>query len=383
MIRSDEDRQPFGLLLGKFSRFNWVLLFLVVITTAIGVVAQYSVAGGSFSPWANDQIQRAVAGLILLFAIALTPTRLWQFLALPLYLVSVALLIAVELGGTAVKGAQRWLEIGQLRIQPSEFVKICLILALAALYAEMPFRRVSRPLWMAVALLVTLVPVLFVFRQPDLGTAVVIAAIGGIMMFAAGVQYRYFVAVAVLVAGTAAALLLSQDTDWQILEDYQYRRIETFLDPESDPFGAGYHTTQSKIAFGSGGLHGRGYLQGTQSQLNFLPEKHTDFVFTTLAEEFGLMWCLVILSFYGFISGYCIRFATKCTDRFCALLVIGLSSTFFLHFSANIAMVSGLMPVVGIPLPLISYGGTALLMSFATFGLIQSAHVHADRKVNT
>ena len=383
MIRSDENRQPFELLLGKFTRFNWILLFLVVITTAIGVVAQYSVAGGAFSPWANVQIQRAFAGLILLFAISLTPTRFWQFLALPLYLVSVALLIAVELGGTAVKGAQRWLEIGQLRIQPSEFVKICLILALAALYAEMPFRRVSRPLWIAVALLVTLVPVLFVFRQPDLGTAVVIAAIGGIMMFAAGVQYRYFVAVAVLVAGTAAALLLSQDTDWQILEDYQYQRIETFLDPESDPFGAGYHTTQSKIAFGSGGLYGRGYLQGTQSQLNFLPEKHTDFVFTTLAEEFGLMWCLVILSFYGFISGYCIRFATKCTDRFCALLVIGLSSTFFLHFSANIAMVSGLMPVVGIPLPLISYGGTALLMSFATFGLIQSAHIHADRKANT
>lgn len=383
MIRSDEDRQPFGLLLGKFTRFNWILLFLVVITTAIGIVAQYSVAGGAFSPWANVQIQRALVGLILLFAIALTPTRFWQFLALPLYLVSVALLIAVELGGTAVKGAQRWLEIGQLRIQPSEFVKICLILALAALYAEMPFRRVSRPLWIALALLVTLVPVLFVFRQPDLGTAVVIAAIGGIMMFAAGVQYRYFVAVVVLVAGTAAALLLSQDTDWQILEDYQYRRIETFLDPESDPFGAGYHTTQSKIAFGSGGLYGRGYLQGTQSQLNFLPEKHTDFVFTTLAEEFGLMWCLVILSFYGFISGYCIRFATKCTDRFCALLVIGLSSTFFLHFSANIAMVSGLMPVVGIPLPLISYGGTALLMSFATFGLIQSAHIHSDRKVKS
>ena len=300
---------------------------------------------------------------------------------MPLYLASVALLIAVELGGTAVKGAQRWLEIGQLRIQPSEFVKICLILALAALYAEMPFRRVSRPLWIAVPLLVTLVPVLFVFRQPDLGTAVVIAASGGIMMFAGGVQYRYFVAVAVLVAGTATALLLSQDTDWQILEDYQYRRIETFLDPESDPFGAGYHTTQSKIAFGSGGLYGRGYLQGTQSQLNFLPEKHTDFVFTTLAEEFGLMWCLVILSFYGFISGYCIRFATKCTDRFCALLVIGLSCAFFLHFSANIAMVSGLMPVVGIPLPLISYGGTALLMSFAAFGLIQSAHIHADKSV--
>lgn len=381
MIGHEEDKQPFGLLLGKFTRFNWVLLFLVVITTAIGVVAQYSVAGGAFSPWANVQIQRAAIGLILLFAIALTPTRFWQFLALPLYLASVALLIAVELGGTAVKGAQRWLEIGQLRIQPSEFVKICLILALAALYAEMPFRRVSRPLWIAVPLLVILLPVMFVFRQPDLGTAVVIAAIGGIMMFAAGVRYRYFVAVAVLVAGTAATLLLSQDTDWQILEDYQYRRIETFLDPESDPFGAGYHTTQSKIAFGSGGLYGRGYLQGTQSQLNFLPEKHTDFVFTTLAEEFGLMWCLVILSFYGFISGYCIRFATKCTDRFCALLVIGLSSAFFLHFSANIAMVSGLMPVVGIPLPLISYGGTALLMSFAAFGLIQSAHVHADKSV--
>ncbi len=380
MIHTNENRQLFGSSVDKLTKFNWTLLCLVITTSAIGVVALYSVAGGDFSPWASAQIQRGLVGLAILFAIALTPTRFWQATALPLYLVSIALLIAVELSGAAVKGAQRWLEVGALRVQPSEFVKICLILVLAALYAELPQKRVSRPLWIALPVLLTLVPVLLVFRQPDLGTAVMIALSGAAVMFAAGVNFRYFAAVGLLAIGVASTVLLSRDTDWQILEDYQYRRIETFLNPDSDPFDAGYHTTQSKIAFGSGGLHGRGYLQGTQSQLNFLPEKHTDFVFTTLAEEFGLIWCLVILAFYGFISGFCIRFAIRCGDRFCALLVIGLSSVFFLHFSANLAMVSGLIPVVGIPLPLISYGGTALLMTFAAFGLIESAHIHANRR---
>ena len=228
-------------------------------------------------------------------------------------------------------------------------------------------------------MLVILVPAYLVFRQPDLGTAILIAISGGVMMFAGGAKYRYFIAVAVLLAGTVTAVLASKDTDWQLLEDYQYRRIDTFMNPESDPFGAGYHTTQSKIAIGSGGLHGRGYLRGSQSQLNFLPEKHTDFVFTTLAEEFGLVWCIVILSFYGMITAYCIMFVIRSRDRFCGMLVIGLSSMFFLHFATNLAMVSGLVPVVGVPLPLISYGGTALLMTMATFGLIQSAQIHDGR----
>ena len=381
MTYLEQRDESFGALLGKLGRFNWVLLCLVAATSLIGVVALYSVAGGSFTPWASVQIQRLLAGIAILFAIALIPTRLWQAVALPLYIVSVLLLVLVEFSGEAVKGAQRWLELGVVRLQPSELVKICLVLFLASFYAELPHRKVSRPLWIAVPVLLMVIPVGLVFRQPDLGTAVLIALSGAAMMFAAGVRYRYFIAVAALAIAAISAVLLSYETNWQILEDYQYRRIETFLNPDTDPFGAGYHTAQSKIAFGSGGLHGRGYLQGTQSQLNFLPEKHTDFVFTTLAEEFGLIWCLVILAFYGLISGYCIRFVIRCPDRFCSLLVIGLASMFFLHFAANLAMVSGLVPVVGIPLPLISYGGSALLMTFAAFGLIQSAHIHAERRV--
>ena len=382
MISVDEQRQSselFGEFLAKFSRFNWGLFCLVCATSMIGFVALYSVAGGSFDPWASLQIQRFLAGVVIMFAIALTPIRLWRVLALPLYLVSVAILGAVEFVGIEGQGARRWLQIGAIRMQPSEFVKLCMILLLSAYFARLQFKRVSRPLWLILPIAVICVPGYLVFRQPDLGTSVLTVLAGGIMLFAAGVQYRYFVAVAVLAAATVAAVVFSHGTDWQILEDYQYRRIETYLNPESDPFGAGYHTTQSKIAIGSGGLRGRGYLQGTQSQLNFLPEKHTDFVFTTLAEEFGLIWCVIILGFYGAIAAYCVRFVLYCTDRFCALLVIGLSSMFFLHFAANLAMVSGLVPVVGVPLPLISYGGTSLLVTLMTFGLIQSAHIHAGQ----
>ncbi len=379
MMRQDEQHLVFGHLLGKLARFNWMLFCLISVTSLIGVVALYSVAGGSFTPWASIQIQRFLVGCLILFTIALTPIRVWQVLSLPIYVASVALLVAVEFAGAEVKGAQRWLELGFLRLQPSEFVKLAMILVLASFYAEVSVRRASRLAWMAIPLLVILVPAYLVFRQPDLGTAILIAISGGVMMFAGGAKYRYFIAVAVLLAGTVTAVLASKDTDWQLLEDYQYRRIDTFMNPESDPFGAGYHTTQSKIAIGSGGLHGRGYLRGSQSQLNFLPEKHTDFVFTTLAEEFGLVWCIVILSFYGMITAYCIMFVIRSRDRFCGMLVIGLSSMFFLHFATNLAMVSGLVPVVGVPLPLISYGGTALLMTMATFGLIQSAQIHDGR----
>ena len=363
----------------KLARFNWPLLCIVALIAAIGVVALYSVAGGSFAPWAQVHAMRAVFGVILLFAIAMTPIRLWRAVALPCYAASLLLLLSVEFWGSAVKGAQRWLNLASFGIQPSEFVKISLILLLAAIYAELPRHKASQPAWIAAALAVTLIPAFLIFRQPDLGTSVMIIVSGGVMMFAAGLDTRYFSAVAVVAALGAAAVFLSQNTSWQILEDYQYRRISTFLDPDSDPFGAGYHTTQSKIAFGSGGLHGRGYLQGTQSQLNFLPEKHTDFVFTSLAEEFGLIWCLVILAFYGTAVGICVNFAVRTYDRFCSLLVIGLSSVFFLNFISNLAMVTGLIPVVGIPLPLISYGGTALITTFAAFGLVQSAHIHAER----
>jgi rod shape determining protein RodA len=218
-----------------------------------------------------------------------------------------------------------------------------------------------------------------VLRQPDLGTAILLLLGGGAVMFAAGVSWLYFGPIIAAGAGLVAAVLTSRGTPWQLLEDYQYRRIDTFLDPSSDPLGAGYHITQAKIALGSGGWAGRGFMQGTQSRLNFLPEKHTDFIFTTLAEEFGFIGAFSLLALYALIIGFCIVSALSNKDRFASLMTLGIAVTFFLYFAINMAMVMGLAPVVGVPLPLVSYGGSAMLVLLVAFGLVQSAHIHRPR----
>jgi rod shape determining protein RodA len=230
-----------------------------------------------------------------------------------------------------------------------------------------------------VPVLIILVPTAMVLRQPDLGTALLLMIAGGTVMFAAGVHWAYFASVIAAGAGTIVAVFESRGTSWQLLENYQYRRIDTFLNPASDPLGAGYHITQSKIALGSGGWTGRGFMQGTQTRLNFLPEKHTDFIFTTLAEEFGFLGASSLLMLYILVIVFCLFAALRMTDRFSSLLVIGISMTFFLFFAVNMSMVMGLAPVVGVPLPLVSYGGSAMLVLLAAFGLVQSAHVHRPR----
>jgi len=218
--------------------------------------------------------------------------------------------------------------------------------------------------------------------QPDLGTAILLLAGGGAMMFFAGVHWAYFATVIAAGVGLVTAVLQSKGTSWQILKDYQYRRIDTFLDPETDPLGAGYHITQSKIALGSGGWTGRGYMQGTQSRLNFLPEKHTDFIFTTLAEEFGFIGALSLLTLYTLIIVFCVISALRNRDRFSSLVTLGIAVTFFLFFAVNMSMVMGLAPVVGVPLPLVSYGGSAMLVLMVGFGVVQSAHIHRPRTRN-
>jgi len=224
-----------------------------------------------------------------------------------------------------------------------------------------------------------LLPTFLVLKQPDLGTALLLVIGGGLVMFAAGVHWAYFAAVVASGGGLVYSVLASRGTSWQLLKDYQYRRIDTFLDPESDPLGAGYHITQSKIALGSGGWGGRGFMQGTQSRLNFLPEKHTDFIFTTLAEEFGFVGAFSLLLLYALIIVFCLASAMSNKDRFASLLTIGIAATFFLFFAVNMSMVMGLAPVVGVPLPLVSYGGSAMLVLMVAFGLVQSAHVHRPR----
>jgi len=363
----------------KILFLNWPLAILLASVAAIGFLMLYSVAGGSLATWAEPQMKRFALGFAGMIVVAMVPIWFWRNLSLLAYLASLALLVAVALVGVEGKGAQRWLDLGVMRIQPSELVKITLVMVLAAYYDWLPMSRISRPAWVLVPLAIILVPVALVLRQPDLGTSILLVLGGGAMMFLAGVHWAYFASVIALGAGAIAAVFASRGTGWQLLENYQYRRIDTFLDPDSDPLGAGYHITQSKIALGSGGWTGRGFMQGTQSRLNFLPEKHTDFIFVTLAEEFGFIGAVSLLGLYALVIMFCVASALSNRDRFAALLTLGVAVAFFLYFAVNMAMVMGLMPVVGVPLPLVSYGGSAMLVLMLGFGLVQSAHVHRPR----
>ncbi|MFC6687198.1 rod shape-determining protein RodA [Jhaorihella thermophila] len=364
----------------KILHLNWPLVVLLMGVAAFGFLMLYSVAGGSFRPWAEPQIKRFVLGLFVMFSIAMVPIWFWRNVSAVAYLGSLALLVAVELFGSVGMGAQRWIDLGFLRLQPSELTKITMVMMLAAYYDWLPAERISRPLWVLVPLVIILLPTYLVLRQPDLGTAILLMTAGGGVMFLAGVHWGYFAAVIAAVVGLVAAVFESRGTSWQLLKDYQYRRIDTFLDPSSDPLGAGYHITQSKIALGSGGWAGRGFMQGTQTRLNFLPEKHTDFIFTTLAEEFGFVGGASLLALYTLIIIACIVTALGTRDRFSSLNTLGIAITFFLFFGVNMSMVMGLAPVVGVPLPLVSYGGSAMLVLMAAFGLVQSAHVHRPRQ---
>jgi len=324
-------------------------------------------------------MERFGLGLVLLLIVAMVPIWFWRNMAVLGYLFALALLVAVQFVGVERNGSQRWLDLGPMDLQPSELMKITLVMLLAAYYDWLPRHRTSHPLWVLFPVILILVPTYMVLNQPDLGTSLLLVAGGAAMMFFGGVHWAYFATVAAAGASTVFAVFRSRGETWQILQDYQYRRIDTFLDPANDPLGAGYHITQAKIALGSGGWTGRGFMQGTQSRLNFLPEKHTDFIFTTLAEEFGFIGAIGLLTIYMLIIFFCVASALTNRDRFASLLTLGVATTFFLFFSVNMAMVTGLAPVVGVPLPLVSYGGSAMLVLLVAFGLVQSAHVHKPR----
>ena len=358
---------------------NWGLIVLIIGAAFSGFVMLISVAGGSLDPWASAQIQRFSIGLLAMFIIAMTPIWIWRNLSVPIYIVALLLLLLVEFLGSTGMGAQRWINLGFINLQPSEVAKVALIMLMAAYYDWLPTDKVSKPLWVLVPVIFISLPVLLVLQQPDLGTSILLLISGVIVMFLAGVHWVYFGTVIALTSGFVIALFKSRGTEWQLLQDYQFLRIDTFLDPDKDPLGAGYHITQSKIALGSGGWTGRGFMEGTQSRLNFLPEKHTDFIFTTIAEEFGFIGTISILAIYVGIIIFCLHSALRHKERFASLLSLGLSVTFFLFFAVNMSMVMGLAPVVGVPLPLISYGGSAMLVLMGAFGLIQSAHVHRPR----
>ena len=363
----------------KILFINWGLVALIIGAASSGFVMLISVAGGSLDPWASAQMQRFSIGLVAMFVIAMTPIWIWRNVSVPIYIIALLLLLLVEFLGRTGMGAQRWINLGFINLQPSEVAKIALVMLMAAYYDWLPSDKVSRPFWVFVPLIFISLPVLLVIQQPDLGTSILLLLSGVTVMFLAGVHWIYFGTVIALSSGLVLTLFKSRGTEWQLLQEYQFLRIDTFLNPDSDPLGAGYHITQSKIALGSGGWTGRGFMEGTQSRLNFLPEKHTDFIFTTIAEELGFVGSISILAIYVAIIIFCLFSALRHKERFSSLLSLGLTVTFFLFFAVNMSMVMGLAPVVGVPLPLISYGGSAMLVLMGAFGLIQSAHVHRPR----
>ena len=359
----------------KLERLNWELVLLIVLTASIGFAMLYSAANVSFDPWASRQISRFSVGLAMMLVVALIDIRFWLRAAYPIYGACLALLAAVEIMGSIGMGAQRWLDLGFFQLQPSEVMKVTVILALARYFHGFDVDEAGRLRNLWVPVLIVAAPIALVLRQSDLGTAAVVAMVGASMFWLGGARLWQF---GVIAAGVAAAIPVG----WQFLHAYQKQRIFTFLSPETDPLGAGYHILQSKIALGSGGMFGKGFLEGTQSHLNFLPEKQTDFIFTMLAEEFGLIGGLGLIALYALLIGYGVFIAFRCRSQFARLLAMGLSANFFLYVFINIAMVMGVLPVVGVPLPLISYGGTAMLTVLIGFGLIMSCWLHRDMYIN-
>ncbi|MGY9055308.1 MAG: rod shape-determining protein RodA [Alphaproteobacteria bacterium] len=356
-------------------RLHWVLLLLITAVAGFGIAILYSAADGSWQPWAGRQLLRFGLGFGLLLVIGLTNLQFWWRMAYPIYLAALALLLVVEFIGVG-DGATRWINLGFMNLQPSEVMKVALVLALARYFHDLDENQVDRFIVLVVPAFLTAIPVMLVLRQPDLGTAIILLMLAVAAVFLGGLAWWKF-AFAGAVAGGAAPLA------WTLLHDYQQDRVLTFLEPERDPLGAGYHIVQSKIALGSGGPFGKGFMEGSQSQLSFLPEKHTDFIFTMMAEEFGFFGSVFLLSLYAMILFYCFLIGLRTNSVFARLLTIGMAFNLFLYAFINMAMVMGLMPVVGVPLPLISYGGTAMLTLLIGFGLVQSVSVHGWRRIGS
>ncbi|WP_298364754.1 rod shape-determining protein RodA [Azospirillum sp.] len=358
----------------KVRLINWGLVLLVAIITAVGVALLFSAAGGHWKPWAQPQLVRAIPGFVLMLTIALIDVRHLMKSAYIIFFLVLCLLIAVELMGRIGMGAQRWIDLGFFQLQPSELMKPALTLALARYFHGITLDQIGRPLLLIPPLLLVFTPVAFVLMQPNLGTSLLLIMGSGAVFFAAGVRIWKFLLV---IGGGLGAIPVA----WEFLHDYQKQRVYTFLDPETDPLGAGYNILQSKIALGSGGLFGKGFMSGSQSQLMFLPEKHTDFIFVVLAEEFGMAGAVALLALYLILLIYGWVIALSCRSQFARLVAVGITTQFFLYVIVNVSMVMGLIPVVGIPLPLVSYGGSAMMTLMIGVGLLLSMSVHREVRI--
>lgn len=358
----------------RFLHLSWFYIFLIFLVASTGFIVLYAAANGSWEPWASRQFSRFWLGAAVMFVVAMMNLRFWLKYAYVFYIGALVLLIIVEYYGHTGMGAQRWINLGFVHIQPSELMKIALILALSRYFHGSSLQEMMSMSTMVIPSLMVAVPVALVLKQPDLGTALMMGAASLIMFFLVGVQMWKFVTLGI-------GGLISIPIAWRFLHDYQKERVFTFLDPERDPLGKGYHILQSKITLGSGGIFGKGFLQGTQSRLNFLPEKQTDFIFTVLAEEFGLIGSVSLLLLYLMLIFYGYVIAFRSSSFFGRLLALGLTTNLFLYVFINIAMVMGLLPVVGVPLPMISYGGTVMLTLMFSFGLIECVNVNRDVQI--
>jgi len=358
----------------KMALLNWAVVLLIVLMAAIGCAMLYSAAGGSWDPWAARQAIRFAVGITGMIVVALMDIRFimrWAYVA---YFGALALLLGVELAGEIGGGAQRWIDLKVFKLQPSEVMKVAVVLGLARYFHGLTHEDTGRIVYLLPPLLMVAAPMALVLRQPDLGTALILGMIGAAVLFVAGVRLWKFALVGLV--GVAALPVA-----WSFLRDYQKARIMTFLNPENDPLGAGYHILQSKIALGSGGVFGKGFMNGSQAHLDFLPEKQTDFIFTMLAEEFGMAGAAGLLALFAMVLTYGLYVALQTRNQFGRLLAFGLTINLFLYLFINVAMVTGLIPVVGVPLPLISYGGTAMLTVLLGIGLILGTDIHRDIRI--
>ena len=360
-----------GRLIDKLLEIDRVFSLALILIAGAGALMMFSIAGSSWEPWAANHLTRFGVAFVLMVALAVIDLRVWAAVAYPLYALGLILLIAVEVVGDVRMGAQRWLDLGPLgSFQPSEIMKLGLVLALGRFYHGLSADRARLSWYLLIPVAIIAAPTLLVAHQPDLGTAMLLALTGLAVVVLAGLSWR------VIFAGAGLALAALPPFILFGLHDYQRQRIMTFLNPESDPSGSGYHILQSKIALGSGGLMGKGYGLGSQSQLNFLPEKQTDFIFATLAEEFGFLGCMAVLLLYCAVIFTSLCTASVAHSHFGRLTVAGVTSTFALYVLINGAMVMGMAPVVGVPMPLLSYGGSVMLTVMIGFGLVQAVRVH-------
>lgn len=371
-FRLDENAARGSGLTAKLYQLNWLLPVLAAVLGLVGMLAILSATNGIWSHGAMQHGVRISFAFMAMLIVAMIDIRFWYWTAYPAYIIVLILLVLVDQFGVTVNGSQRWLQLGPTRLQPSEFMKPAVVLALARYYHELPSWRVSDPIGLAGALVLITLPVLLVLRQPDLGTSLLIIATGIALIFLVGVSWRVITLAAIMGAVSVPII-------WQFgLKAYQRERILTFLDPARDPAGASYHITQSKIALGSGGLSGKGYFRGTQRQGGYVPENQTDFISTVIGEEFGFIGSLALLGLYIAVIAACIRLSMQCKAVFSRLLILGLCTTFKLYIFINLGMVMGLLPVVGVPLPLVSYGGSVILVVMGGFGLMLSAHLHNE-----